>query len=229
MRRFLPLFAVIAVHLAPLACGKQSVAIRDTTATVPKIEPTQAIATRCGLTTGDIRVGPDSIAGLPTRVTFAELQRRCPTARIETIGVGGEVDPALRIEVAGATAWAIQDTLDTLDPTRTPEFWAVEGAGLHYPDGVPLPLVAGELRRSDSTAIVVVDHGDDTSGSLIVRCKFPSITVAMGNMWPTLHDTGVVSLAAIAASDTTRAWRVEIDTRRTSTLIRSACSRTPAT
>ena len=187
----------------------------------------------CPLSRGNLRLTPDSVGGLAAESRVEELRSACPSARIDTVGVGGTQPIAISISVPGATVSAVQTRYDayedTLHGTEPPDLWIAMGDSLRFPDGVLIPMRVGALRTLDPSSVVVIDHGDDGSGSYVVRCKYPEIAMVVSNVWPTFIDTGVVPFARIAVDDTTRVWRVEVDAKRIDPRITRACPSAPAT
>lgn len=180
------------------------------------------------------RLAADTLAGLPARAPLDVLWQLCPTARVDTVGVGGTTPPALRFDAPGVTLWAIQTEYDvygdSLHRAEPADLWAATGDSLRFPDGTLIPMRAGAVRALDSAGVIVVDHGDDGTGSYIVLCRFPHLAMVVGNVWPTFARSGVVPLSRATASDTTRVWRVEVDPRRPSDpAIGQACAGAPPT
>lgn len=169
---------------------------------------------RCPIRPTDVRLGIDTIAGLPTRRPLAELGARCPQARVDTAGVRGTSPPALRFDVPGAAIWAIQTAYDahgdSLHPAESADLWAASGDSLRFPDGTLVPGRVGALRAIDSVGAVVVDHGDDGTGSYVVLCRFPRLALVVDNIWPPFAKAGVVPFARVRPADTARFWRVEV-------------------
>jgi len=186
----------------------------------------------CAVARGDVRLTADSLGGLSTRSSIGALRELCPNARMDTVGVGGTSAPALRIDAPGVTVWAIQTAYDaygdTLHAAEPADLWAASGDSLRFPDGTLIPCV-GALRILDSVGVIVVDHGDDSGGSYIIRCKFPDLQIIIDNDWPPFAQTGIVRLAQVSPSDTTQAWRVEISSRQRDAAVEKACPRAPAT
>jgi hypothetical protein len=152
---------------------------------------------------------------------------------MDTVGVGGTSPAALRFDAPGVTLWAIQtaheaygDSLHTSEPA---DLWAATGDSLRFPDGVLIPMSVGALRALDASGVIVVDHGDDGTGSYIVRCKFPALAIIIDNVWPPFAKEGAVPLSQASITDPTKVWRVEIDPRRTDAVVQRACLRLPAT
>lgn len=169
------------------------------------------------------------MGGLPTRTPLGVLLSLCPRARADTVGVGGTSPPALRFDAPGVRIWAIQTAYEAYDDNlhlkEPADLWAADGDSLRFPDGKLIPKRVGAVRALDSAGVIVVDHGDDGSGSYIVRCKFPGLAIIVDNVWPPFAKAGVVSLTRAAASDTTGIWRVEVDPRRADPNVVEACRR----
>jgi hypothetical protein len=149
------------------------------------------------------------------------------------VGVGGTTAAALRFDAPGVTLWAIQSEHDpygdSLHAAEPPDLWAAAGDSLRFPDGAPVPMRVGALRALDSAGVVVVDHGDDGTGSYVVRCRFPDFAIVVDNVWPPFAETGVVPFARASVSDPARVWRVELDPGRPGAAGAPACRRAPAT
>lgn len=225
------LFCVLTVVLGVQAACQD----RSTPAPAKPIAPTSApviratAASTCPALRGDIRLTPDTIGGLATRQLIGALWHLCPSARSDTAGVGGTSPSALRIDAPGATLWAIQTAHDaygdSLHQAEPATLWAAEGDSLRFPDGALIPRRVGALRALDSAGVIVVDHGDDGTGSYIVRCKYPELAMVIDNVWPPFADSGVVPLNRASASDTTTVWRVEMGPRHSRTRVIRACAK----
>jgi hypothetical protein len=182
----------------------------------------------CPPAQGDIRLTSDTIGGLATRYTIGVLWQLCPAARADTVTVGGASLAALRIDAPGATLWAIQTAHDAYDDSlhraEPATLWAAKGDSLRFPDGGLIPRRAGALRALDSAGVIVVDHGDDGSGSYIVRCRYLSLAMIISNDWPLFADSGVVPLARASTIDTASVWRIEVGRRHPRPAVRQACA-----
>ena len=215
---------LLAVFCSVLGCRDRPGALSDAKT---------VSAQGCSVARGDVRLTADSVGGLSTRSSIGALKKLCPNARMDTVGVGGTSAPALRIDAPGVTLWAIQTAYDaygdTLNAAEPADLWAASGDSLRFPDGTLIPFRVGALRILDSVGVIVVDHGDDGTGSYIIRCKFPDLEIIVDNVWPPFAQTGIVRLAQVSPSDTTHAWRVEINSRQRAAAIDKACPRTPAT
>jgi hypothetical protein len=180
------------------------------------------------------RLAAGTLAGLPARAPLGSLWQRCPTARVDTVGVGGTTSPALRFDAPGVTLWAIQSEYDafgdSLHRAEPADLWAATGDSLRFPDGTLIPMRVGAVRALNRAGVIVVDHGDDGTGSYIVLCQFPHLAIIVDNVWPPFARSGVVPLSRVAVSDTTKVWRVETDPRRpTDAGIGQACAGAPPT
>ena len=168
------------------------------------------------------------VAGLSTALTMRDLQRMCPSARTDTVGVGGTQPIALSIEVPGAVISAVQTKYeaygDSLHRAEAADLWVARGDSLRFPDDALIPTRLGVLRSLDSIAVILVDHGDDGPGSRVVRCKYPHVALVVSNDWPAFPDTGVVPFTKLAPNDTTQLWRVEVDSYPIDPRITRACS-----
>lgn len=229
--------------LSALGCGeRQSAATRaatrpDTSAVSGNASaapaPSGARLGSCPLQSADVRIGPDTIGGLSTRLTIGELRAVCPTARLDTVGVGGTTAAALRWDAMGATIWAIQSHTDpygdSLHAGERADLWAAAGDSVRFPDGVPIPRRIGALRKLDSAAVVIVDHGDDGTGSFVVRCRYPWLAIVIDNVWPGFSESGIAPFALASTADTTRVWRIEVIPGRRDATDAGACQSAPAT
>jgi len=152
----------------------------------------------------------------------------CASARTDTVGVGGTQPIALSITVPGAVVSAVQTKYeaygDSLHRAEPADLWVARGDSLRFPDGALIPTRVGALRRLDSLAVILVDHGDDGTGSYVVRCRYPRIALVVSNVWPTFPDTGVVRFTKVAPNDTTEFWRVEVASDPIDERITRACS-----
>ena len=116
---------------------------------------------------------------------------------------------------------------DSIHSTEPADLWVARGDSLRFPDGVLMPTSVGALRALDSSAVIIIDHGDDGTGSYIVRCRYPYLAFIVSNVWPIFVDTGAVPFTRADVRDTTRFRRVElipsVDSRAA-----AACARAPA-
>ena len=181
----------------------------------------------------DLRLDSATVAGLPIHGTIGELRAACPAARLDTVGVGGTSPVALRFDAPGGTIWAIQTQYDaygdSLHVGEAADLWAAAGDSLRFPDGVRVPARVSDLRAVDSVAVVVVDHGDNGTGSYIVRCKYPNLAVIIDNVWPPFAESDVVPFAQASRGDSTRVWRTEIAGGAADPAVETACKRLQAT
>ncbi|HEY7769363.1 hypothetical protein [Longimicrobium sp.] len=229
MRRVYLAGAALAI-CATLACSERS--------SPPRVAAADAVAREAAPPTGGCpvssgaRLAAATLAGLPARAPVGALWQLCPTARVDTVGVGGTTSPALRFDEPGVTLWAIQSEYeaygDSLHRAEPADLWAAAGDSLRFPDGTLIPMRVGAIRALDR-GVIVVDHGDDGTGSYIVLCRFPHLAIVVSNVWPPFARSGIVPLSRAAASDTTRVWRIEVDPRQASdAAIRQACAGVPA-
>ena len=189
-------------------------------------------ATTCPFTASNVRLDSGRIAGIATTTPLGQLRKACPSAHLDTVGVGGTQPVALSFAAPGALVSAVQTKYDaygdTIHASQPADMWVARGDSLRFPDGTLMPTRVGALRALDSSAVIIVDHGDDGTGSYIVRCRYPYLAFIVSNDWPTFLDTGAVSFARADVRDTTRFWRVElmpaVDSRAA-----AACARAPAT
>lgn len=181
----------------------------------------------------DLRLDSISFGGLPTSMTAGELLRACPFARLDTVGVGGTAPIALTFDVPGASLSAVQTKYeaygDSLRHGERPDLWTARGDSLRFSDGTLIPRTVGALRSLDSLAVIIIDHGDDGTGSYVVRCRFPRVHLIVNNLWPTFAKSGIAPFAQASADDTTAIWRVEMDPEESSGSIAAACRRARVT
>jgi hypothetical protein len=182
---------------------------------VDRSAPAATAAVTCPVTSHDFRVDSGTIGGLSVRSTIAEIRHACPTARADTVGVGGTQPAALSIAVPGVVVGAVQTGHDaygdSLHEREVADLWVASGDSLRFPDGTLIPRRVGALRRLDADGVIVVDHGDDGTGSYIARCKYPWLQLVVDNMWPSFADSGAVRFAKAETNDTTQIWRVEVN------------------
>jgi len=220
MPSYLPRLLWLSLSVALVGCNR----------TPDAHEGTAAVA--CPFTPGNLRIDSATVAGLPTQMALGALRRQCPAARVDTVGVGGTSSVALSFSAPGGVVSAVQteydaygDSLHLLEPA---DLWIARGDSVRFPDGHLMPTTVGRLRALDSTAVVIVDHGDDGSGSYIVVCRYPHLAFILSNVWPTFTDTGAVPIARVDRRDTTRVWRIERDTS-IDPRISATCARALAT
>lgn len=223
----------------PLVLAALALAISgcaDTKAASTKAEtppPRVVLSSSCPLNPQDLRLDSASFGGLPTSMTAGELLRACPFARLDTVGVGGTAPIALTFDVPGASLSAVQTGHeaygDSLHYGERADLWIARGDSLRFSDGTLIPRTVGALRSLDSLAVIIVNHGDDGTGSSIVRCRFPRIRMIVDNVWPSFAPSGIVSFARASASDTTTIWRVEMNPKGSSGSFAAACRRARVT
>jgi hypothetical protein len=214
---------LISACLSALSC-------RDTQP--PKVidqasRPTSAVS-NCPVASHDVRLESATAGGLSLTLTIAELRARCSSARVDTVGVGGTASVALTVAVPGARISAVQSNYeaygDSLHQRERPDLWVASGDSLRFPDGMLIPQTVGSFRTLDSMAVIVVDHGDDGTGSYIVRCRYPFLHAIVSNVWPAFAHSGIVSLLKASPKDTTRIWRLEQEVGSTDNRVAAACS-----
>jgi hypothetical protein len=169
----------------------------------------------CPFTSGSVRIDSSLVAGMPTDIALGRLGRACPDARLDTVGAGGTQAVALSLTAPGARVSAVQTRYDAYGDSihsREPaDLWVATGDSLRFPDGTVMPMTVSALRALDSTGVIVVDHGDDGTGSYVALCRYRFIAFIVSNVWPTLPDTGVVPLSRATPTDTARVWRIEVN------------------
>jgi hypothetical protein len=220
----------VSGSLLTLACFA-AIACQD--ARAPKVRrdtsrPIPAVGNHCPVTSHDVRLASTAAGGLAFTLTIAELRLLCPSARLDTVGVGGTSPVALTVAVPGVSISAIQSNYeaygDSLHQNERPDLWVASGDSLRFPDGTLIPWTVGGFRRLDSAAVIVIDHGDDGTGSYIVRCRYPFLQAIVSNVWPSFADSGIVPFAKVSLGDTTRIWRIEQDPDHPDKRITAACS-----
>jgi hypothetical protein len=140
--------------------------------------------------------------------------------------VGGTAPIAVTFDAPGGHVSAVQSKYDgdTLHSREPGDLWVASGDSLRFPDGTLMPTTVGALRAVDSSAVVIIDRGDDGTGSYVARCRFPYLAFIVDNTWPTFPDTGAIWFSRADRADTTRFWRVEVDTA-IDPRIRAMCAR----
>jgi hypothetical protein len=190
--------------------------------------PAAPVATTCPVARGDLRLSSATAGGLPLTLTIAELRDLCRSARVDTVSIGGTTAVGLTVTAPGAAISAVQTKYDaygdSLHAKERADLWVALGDSLRFPDGALVPQTVGGFRKLDSVAVVVVDHGDDGTGSYIVRCRYPFLRAIVDNVWPSFADSGIVSFKRASASDTVRIWRLEQDVGPPSQEVAAACS-----
>ena len=166
--------------------------------------------------------------GLPVSEPLNQLASGCPGVRLDTVGVGGTSPLALRFEAPGVIVRAIQSRHDayedTLHRAEPADLWAMKGDRLRFADGRAIATRVAALREVDSVGVVVIDRGDDGTGSFVSLCRYPYLAFIVGNDWPSHKDAReAIPLSEIRAQDTTSIARVETTSRDYAPLIAKAC------
>lgn len=188
-------------------------------------------AALCPTPAGGLRIGLDSVAGMPAGLSAAELLRRCPSARVDAVELAGFGSPAVRFDFEGATIWAQQNVPDTdvLVPDQPAEAWIAVGDSLRFADGRLIPRRLGEIRAIDSVGVMSISSGDDSEGADVVLCRVPGLSFLFDTL-PAPADARVRPFAGMPRDAATPYRRVE--QRRDTLIIRNVqrlCSRVGAT
>jgi hypothetical protein len=195
-------------------------------------ESRRTAVTTCPFTPNNIRVDTGHVAGIPITASLGDLPQACPGARLDTVNVGGTQPVALSFGAPGALVSAVQMKYeaygDSIHSSEPADLWIAQGDSLRFPDGGLMPTTVGALRTLNSSAVIVIDHGDDDTGSYVVPCRYPYLAFIVSNVWPTFADTGAVPFARADVRDTTRFWRVELMPSMNSR-VAAVCARAPAT
>ena len=181
------------------------------TGAVPGIEGTTA---PCTAPVGGVRLGRDSVAGFGFHTPIAELRRRCPVARMDTVSPGGYTALALRLPFDGVVVWAVS-RVDPFDrapgsPDGPPEFWYAEGDSARLADGTPIPSTVGALASQAQSLVLVAENADDTEGSYLVPCTASHLELILGYV-AMPADTGTWRLRPGLLPDTMQVRRIRVD------------------
>ena len=165
----------------------------------------------CSTPPGGLRLGTDTVAGMPAGLPIAELRKLCATARVDTLDDPGGPSPALRFDFRGGIIWAVQNIpdTDTLVASQPVQRWAAIGDSLRFPDGRLIPRRLGQIRAVDSVGFMSIDYGDDNSGADVTLCRVPALTFYFDTL-PAPADTTDRPFAGIRATDTSSYRRVEL-------------------
>lgn len=180
--------------------GESAASMGSSVQAVPKTDSTPPGI--CATPAGGIRLGLDSVAGMPTNVAIAALRQRCAAVRVDSVAYAGFASPALRFAFAGATIWAAQNipNTDTLVESQLVDHWEAVGDSLRFPDGRLIPRRLGQIRATDSLGIMFINAGDNTEGAEVTLCRLPGLTFFFDTL-PAPADTSVRPFAAIRATD----------------------------
>jgi hypothetical protein len=193
----------------------------------------RGLAEHCPVASHDARLDSTLFAGLSITRNLAEVRGLCPQARVDTVGVGGTQPIALTVAAPGVVISAVQTKYeaygDTLHTSEQADLWVAQGDSLRFPDGALIPRSVGAWRSIDSLGVIVVDHGDDGTGSFLIRCKYPRLRAIVNNVWPPFAQSGVLSLRQVSTEDSTSIWRIELDASVLRRDIVAACARAAAT
>lgn len=164
----------------------------------------------CSAPSGGLRLGLDTVAGMPAALPVTALRSLCPAARVDSVVYGGFASPALRFDYPGATIWAVQNVpdTDTLVPGQPVESWVAVGDSLRFADGRLIPRQLGQIRAMDSLGIMFVNSGDDSEGADVALCRVPGLTFFFDTL-PASADTRVRAFAGIRTSERMPYRRVE--------------------
>jgi hypothetical protein len=209
---------VVLGALLCLGCGSERARVPDSAGSHASEarQSTAMVATQvtgvCPTPAGGLRLGVDSVAGIPAGLPIAELRQRCAAARVDTLYEAGGPSPALRFDFRGGTIWAVQyvpDT-DTLVASQPVQRWAAIGDSLRFPDGRLIPRRLGQIRAVDSVGFMSIGYGDDNSGADVTLCRVPALTFYFDTL-PAPADTSTRPFAGIRATDTSSYRRVELE------------------
>lgn len=223
-RSCVPLAAVV---LIALACARRTPsrtpdtvavpAVAQATVTVPAVAESPRAVDPCPTPAAGLRLGSDTIAGLPMRADFRTLRTLCEATRLDTVSPGGYEALALRFPFTGGDVWAVSGAdpyTQGLSEDAVPEFWYAAGDSVRFADGTLVPLTLGGLLKADSDAVLRADGGDDTEGSYVIPCRYPRVALIVGYRRE-LPDTGAFPLRRRLLSDTVRYERIVADTDAT--------------
>jgi hypothetical protein len=166
--------------------------------------------TLCATPPGGLRIGIDSVAGMPADAPVGELRRRCARAWEDDYGIGRSVGSALVFPFRGGRVRAVQSSLE-MNRARPADLWVAEGDSLRMTDGSPVPRTIGDLRARYPHGFVTADKRDDSGdGVQAFTCRYPQLVFGLWWDVTTPADTGHWALASRAVSDTAAINRVEM-------------------
>jgi hypothetical protein len=185
----------------------------------------------CATPSGGLRLGLDTIAGMPAALPVRALRAFCAAARVDSVVYAGFASPALRFDYSGATIWAVQNVpdTDTLVPGQSVESWVGVGDSLRFADGRLIPRQLGQIRAMESLGIMFLNSGDDSEGADVALCHVRGLSFFFDTL-PAPADTRVRAFAGIRATETLLYRRVE--QRRDSVVLNTtqrACQRVGVT
>jgi len=206
------LFLVAALSIA---CRPEHARVAESTsARADDARPSAtAVAQRgggvCPTPAGGLRIGLDSVAGMPANLTIAGLRNLCAAARVDTLYYAGFSTQALRFDFLGGTIWAVQNIpdTDTLVASQPINSWEAVGDSLRFPDGRLIPHRLGQIRAADSVGNMFINSGDDTEGADVALCSAPGLGFTFDTL-PAPADTSIRPFAGISVTDTLSYKRV---------------------
>jgi len=163
----------------------------------------------CPTPAGGLRLGVDTVAGMPANLSIAALRKLCASARVDTLDEPGFSTQALRFDFHGGTVWAVQNipNTDTLVVSKPAQSWEAVGDSLRFPHGGLIPRQLGQIRAGDSVGFMSIDYGDDSYGAAVTLCRVPSLAFFFDTL-PAPADTTLQPLAGISVADTSSYRRV---------------------
>ena len=204
-----------------VACKPEHARVTDSASATTNSDrrPATAIAGQgtgvCPTPAGGLRLGVDSVAGMPANLSIAALRKLCASARVDTLDEPGFSTQALRFDFRGGTIWAVQNIpdTDTLVVSKPAQSWEAVGDSLRFPDGRLIPRRLGQIRAADSVGFMSIDYGDDNSGAGVTLCRVPDLVFLLDTL-PAPADTTTRPFAGIGVADTTsyRSVAVQADT-----------------
>ena len=132
----------------------------------------------CPTPAGGLRLGVDTVAGMPANLSIAALRKLCASARVDTLVV-----------------------------SKPAQSWEAVGDSLRFPHGGLIPRQLGQIRAGDSVGFMSIDYGDDSYGAAVTLCRVPSLAFFFDTL-PAPADTTLQPLAGISVADTSSYRRV---------------------
>jgi len=207
---------VYLVAVLCVACGPDHPRVGNNTAAnandvrSPAAAVAQQVGGVCPTPAGGLRIGLDTVAGMPANLTIASLRELCSSARVDTLYYAGFSTQALRFDFRGGTIWAVQNIpdTDTLIASQSISSWEAVGDSLRFPDGRLIPRRLGQLRAADSVGYMFINSGDDTEGADVSLCSAPGLGFTFDTL-PAPADTSIRPFAGISVTDTLNYKRVD--------------------
>lgn len=166
----------------------------------------------CPSPAGGLRIGLDSVAGMPVRLPVAALRKLCASTQVDSVFHAGFASPALRFDFRGGTIWAIQNIpdTDTLVVGKPVQSWEAVGDSIRFPDGKLIPRRLGQIRAADSVGYMSIEYGDNTEGADVTLCRVPALTFFFDTL-PAPADTSVRPFSGISVADTSSYKQVHLE------------------